>query len=637
MTHYLASQLGHFIDEKIWLQAIKLLDFQIAQKAKNKHFNTLTMFYYERISNLSKVQEVSYFHSKVANNLFYGLTNEFAVHDYLVPKPGLGLRNYKFLSYTLRATYYAIGLYILKLSQEYLDEYRPRHPHIKSYYGGQIRFQKDELVLNPKAVFYRKHYKEFRSHVRKQLQGDVQNKVVIKLDIKDYFDEISIPILLKLLRKSVKPGILVESNYTTETTEQIIFFFRYVMMERQGIPQADNDIVSGFIAYLYLVFADYAIDTEINQDKEMIVSHSITRFVDDIYISITFKDAIAQRAREDYIDSLGSRIADMLYFRLGLKLNTKSRLFWLFDNEDVTALRKNLKKVSTNYHVNDEEDETVDNKVNTIFATLERLKRSKLGVNFVRESSLEDEILKEIFDPSVDQILSRPDNIARIRDIFDKFNFDHVKVSPLEIIIILMKDDQTKQKFKHFLLDKKYLPTDDVDLILRYLAQTGFNDIDLITKLKQNPYMTSIAQVLLGSSSIGKVTGYYNIDESKFQVIGEHAHIIDQIRLRAMSERMSAYSVALNHLLNEIHAICHILDKDTKKLPKDYDVKDVIDFLMSKNVPHEVYNGIRNLFDRRNRNQVSHPGSEKAISLGVSKQEYQEYYAYVENCIGLIL
>ncbi|NJO08127.1 MAG: hypothetical protein HC876_22910 [Chloroflexaceae bacterium] len=225
------------------------------------------------------------------------------MYDYLIPKPGLGLRNYKFFSYPLRAVYYAVGLYLLKLAQEYLDEYRPRYPQIKSYYGGQIRFQKDEIVLNNKAVFYRKHYKEFRSHVRRQLQGDIQNRVVIKLDIKDYFDEISVQILLELLRKHVKAGVVADLCYTTETIDQIIFFFRYIMTGRQGIPQTDNDIVSGFIAYLYLVFADYTINFEINRDKDLIVAHSIIRYVDDMYIVIDFKESAAQRVREDYIVS----------------------------------------------------------------------------------------------------------------------------------------------------------------------------------------------------------------------------------------------------------------------------------------------------------------------------------------------
>lgn len=634
---YLPSQFGHFINEDLWKQALRLLDFQIAQKNRNKHFNTLSMFYYERITDLEKVKEPFYFNNKVANSLFYGLTSEFNVYDYLIPKPGLGLRNYKFFTYPIRAVYYSVGLYLLKLSQEYLDEYRPRYSNIKSYYGGSLRFQKDDLVLNPRSIFYRKHYKEFRYNVRNQLLGDLNNKVVIKLDIKDYFDELLIPTLLDLLRRHIKDSVAADLNFTTETIEQITFFFRYIMMGRQGIPQSDNDVVGGFIAYLYLVFADFAINNEINRDKHLISDHSIVRYVDDIYISITFQENVAQRDREDYVDSLGSRIADVLYFRLGLKLNSKSRLFWLFDDFDIDKLRKSLRKVSTNYHVSNEEDETVVNKVNTIFSTLERLKRSKLGADFVRESSLEDEIMKEIFDPSVDHILSRPDNVARIRDIFDGFNFDHVKASPFEIIIILLKDDQTKQNFKRFLLTKKYLPTDDVDIILKYLAQTGFNDIDLIGKLKQNNYMTHIAELLLTTPAISQLSGYYGIDDSKLEIIGSHAHIIDQIRLRAMSERIGAYSVALNHLLNEIHAICHIQDKRTKKAPKDYDAKDVIDFLTSQYVPHEICNGIRNLFDRRNRNQVSHPGSEKTISWGVSKQEYQEYAQYVESCMSLIL
>lgn len=38
-------------------------------------------------------------------------------------------------------------------------------------------------------------------------------------------------------------------------------------------------------------------------------------------------------------------------------------------------------------------------------------------------------------------------------------------------------------------------------------------------------------------------------------------HIIEQIRLRVFNEKIGSYSVALNHLLNEIHGICMLIDK----------------------------------------------------------------------------
>jgi len=49
------SQLGYFLTETYWINAGRLLDFQLSVKAgkkpgkENKHFNTLSMFYYERL------------------------------------------------------------------------------------------------------------------------------------------------------------------------------------------------------------------------------------------------------------------------------------------------------------------------------------------------------------------------------------------------------------------------------------------------------------------------------------------------------------------------------------------------------------------------------------------------------------
>ena len=44
-------QLGYFLDyDRHWLQALRLLKYQLKTKIKkkNRHFNTLEMFYYEK-------------------------------------------------------------------------------------------------------------------------------------------------------------------------------------------------------------------------------------------------------------------------------------------------------------------------------------------------------------------------------------------------------------------------------------------------------------------------------------------------------------------------------------------------------------------------------------------------------------
>ena len=47
---YDTPQLGYFLDyNRHWVEALRLLKYQLETKEKNKHFNTLEMFYYEKL------------------------------------------------------------------------------------------------------------------------------------------------------------------------------------------------------------------------------------------------------------------------------------------------------------------------------------------------------------------------------------------------------------------------------------------------------------------------------------------------------------------------------------------------------------------------------------------------------------
>lgn len=110
------STLGHFLTFSLWKQALKLLNFQIGCQSSNRHFKTLSMIYYQTLIPATKeLENEDYFKHKIASNLFYGLEKEFAIHPYVVPKAGLGLRNYNFFTYPMRVLYNAVGLYMLKL------------------------------------------------------------------------------------------------------------------------------------------------------------------------------------------------------------------------------------------------------------------------------------------------------------------------------------------------------------------------------------------------------------------------------------------------------------------------------------------------------------------------------------------
>ena len=458
-------QLGYFLKYCYWQNACKLLEYQLSLKAKNKHFNILSMFYYERINKQDKnrLQDKIYFNQRVSNNLLYGLRKEFAIYSYPIPKSNLGLRKYSFFTYPMRIAWYAVGLYLAKLSQEIVQQYYRKQSHIHSYYGGDLRFddKTGDLCLSYKSVWYKPHYRRFRSKVRSEVQSDVQDKIVIHIDIQNYFEEISIPTLLDFLSEYVKPSIQREMSFDLTAKRQIVAFFDFIVSGRIGIPQADNDILSSFIGHLYLIFSDLLLDQEICKDSAVVKEHSIVRYMDDMYIVVSFHNQTARTDREIYISDLAARIADILYRKLGLRLNTKTRLYWLSRDNDKRDLLKNLKRVSSGYEMPDydEDDKKTgpQDKVESIFRQLENLKKRALDPTFDERSDLDDEILKEVYDKSVSNLLRSRRNLERIKKIFDEFNFELVMAQPREILIVLLADHDAPQRFSEFLLKKKEL------------------------------------------------------------------------------------------------------------------------------------------------------------------------------------
>jgi AbiA family abortive infection protein len=272
--NYSKTQFGHFVNFALWQDSLTLLDFQVKQKQKNRHFNTLSMFYYEKIdTSCISCNAEKYFETKVATSLFYGLRKEFFVLPYVIPKPGLGLRDYKFLSYSMRCIYYMIGLYLLKMSQEFLTETYEKIITISSFYGGNLSYKANKLTITPQNVYYRDFHKKFKSAVQLVTSLEKENHFILRLDIENYFNEISISRLLDFLYRFIKPSNQANLNYDGFTREQIICFFQFLSGGKNGIPQGENNIISSFIGHLYLVFGDLFLDDLLAEFKLEIDSH----------------------------------------------------------------------------------------------------------------------------------------------------------------------------------------------------------------------------------------------------------------------------------------------------------------------------------------------------------------------------
>jgi AbiA family abortive infection protein len=628
--------LGYFLTLSQWVDSVNLLDFQIKQKATNGHYNTLNMHYFDKVNPIlkNKLLEESYYKNKISNSLFYGLQKEFFIYMYSYPKRFFSIRQYFFFSYPMRVLHYSMGLYLLKLSQEFIVDNIKSNKNISSYYGADISYSEDKLSYNKKNTYYLPYYKAFKKDINKELKQK-ENKIVIKIDMESYFDNVSIKILLNLLKQCVKPSIRKKLSFDEITINQINCFYEYISSGRGGIPQGDNDIISAFIGHLYLVFGDLLIDDELKNLTNLIDYYKIIRYVDDIHIIIKFKNAMSEVEKRSIAINLVSRITDAFYYKLNLRLNQKTKIYDLENTCDVETLKKDLKKVSTGYfpppNNEDTENELQPQEVlDKVFLEVEKLKISDV---YTDNPNIDEEIFKELFNENIKTLLQKRENKDTIKNIFTNFNLELVKYKPKEIILLIIQDTDSKEAFANYILSKAKLSTFDRNVIIEYLCQEGFTDLRMLEKLNEDEYFRNIIESLKGN--IGE-TGYYNLPFDRLSLIVENRSILSQIKLRIINESRDNISVALNHLVNELHVICYYSDTPLKNM-KNYKVNRVIEFLRIIAVPNDIIIGVQNLFDRRNNNSVSHAGTEDNISWSVTKEEYIEFKKIVQDCLKYIL
>lgn len=178
---------GYFISYPLWQEALRLLNYQLEQKKSNRHYNTLSMFYYESLGDTARsLATEEYYEQRIASGMFYGLEREFALFPYPIPKSRLGLRDYKFMTYPMRALYYSVCLYILQISQDFVRDHFKSRPNVHSFYGGDLVFHDGGLVLNRSTTYFLNHYRDFRTQVRREAEANFKHKLMLRLDITSY-------------------------------------------------------------------------------------------------------------------------------------------------------------------------------------------------------------------------------------------------------------------------------------------------------------------------------------------------------------------------------------------------------------------------------------------------------------------
>jgi len=630
--------IGHFINQDLWIDALSLLDFQIEQKKKNNHYNTLSMHYYEKVkaSLEAELKSEGYFLNRIGNNLFYGLNHEFFALQYTVAKKSFGVRPYFFFSYAMKALHYTIGLYLLKLSSEFINENISTNKNILSFYGANLKYEKEKLKITYNSIYFLSYYKNFKRSIRKELSSTT-NKMIIKFDIENYFEKISVNKLLDLLRINIKPSIQKNLQFDDVTYKQISDFYNFLLRGKDGIPQTDNDLLSSYISYIYLSFGDLFIEDIIKQFKNDISDYKIIRYADDIYIVINFDENVEKVKKENAAIDILSQIADQFYNKLDLRINQKTKIYDLEDVTHISELKKSLKKVSTEYAINsklleeNEENEEPQKVVDKIFNALEKLSIHDL---YLDNNEIDDEVFKELYDNRITQLLKKEENRNKLNAIFSNFNFELVKFKPKEIMILIQLDEIIKGRYIDYISKKNNLSALDRNIIIDFLCQNNFKTDILINKLKEDKVFNLIMK--FPEVDLNK-PGYYDLDFSKLSNIIKYQSTLKQIKQREIYEKIGNATVALNHLVNEIHSICYYCDTNHGKQSKNHNINDITAFLRLKLVPNDIIISIQNLFDRRNNNSISHAGTDDHISWEVTIQEYLDYKNAVKRCLEIIL
>ncbi len=633
--------LSNFLDYKLWQEAKKLLDYQVNAKENNAHFRNLSMYAYERLEGKekNKVGSKEFFTRKIENGAFYISPQDFFSVSFGLPKSGLGIRRYEFLSYPLRILHYAIGLYIWNLTRNFRENLLNKNDRINTFYGGSLRKNDGEFIRDNETIYYKSHYKTFQKHVENELESKGSNKFLLKLDIQNCFEEISVSGLLMKLRNKLKESTKKGENFSPATRTEIKYFYQFLFGEKAGILQTDNDIISKFLAQIYLSFVDLSFEDKINSSN--VDNYEIIRYVDDYYIFVEFLENKPEREANSNLTELSVSFSDELYNNYGLRLNNKCSVFDLNHEEEKDEVRKRLKNVSPRSHASlDIEANNPKKILRQIIEALQAINEKNIDPDLQHNSDLETERyidnLKGIYDKHVRGYLESNENWKeKLSSSLKEFDYELVKLEPGALSVLIKQFDEISNDYEKFLNNKQNLTYKDISAILEYLSQDGFENDDLITKLSAKnkfDFVDGIFKQRGTSETTSSVDLYRNLSSSKMAFILNDEKIIFQARLRTLRENKNDFSVALNHLLNELHLIIWNADQGSEKEEiKWYNAKDVRKFLKQQTgVSNDTIIKIRKLFDRRNINTISHS---TPVAFAVKEEEYWEYKEEVKECI----
>lgn len=218
------KKISDVIDENLFKNA-----FFICEKYMKKEFMTdINLILLKKaMEGLTENNLVKYYNEFVKTELFYGVPYLFSSDKIEIPKRINGLREYRFFSLMSMIMYNAVGLLFVDICNSFVDSIDFKGSKI--YHFSPTKFVKDDKMWNSKNE-YKDQYKKYIEKIKESTKvGDV----VLKIDIKNYFNSMKHEKIISLLDCFGVESKRSQYDIDQKAKDALMFYFESLMKKKR--------------------------------------------------------------------------------------------------------------------------------------------------------------------------------------------------------------------------------------------------------------------------------------------------------------------------------------------------------------------------------------------------------------------
>ncbi|MGD1922497.1 MAG: hypothetical protein ACFCAD_28550 [Pleurocapsa sp.] len=612
-------------------KSIELLNLQI--QSKSRIHRCLGLEILRRENALNGINPEQFYSDYIRNDLCFNYPGLFCVTPYYIPKGDGGVRQLHFMEAPLRVLYYALGFYCLELTQTIRTQLAPinRNSSIDTHYGAKIRLDKPQKS----QIYYKEDYQEFNRDIRQTVRRHVQqHKVaVLHIDIQDFFNSIDHSNLVEIIDSQATPESRLSLRYDESTKLAVRDILFLIMQRHEGLPLSKQNIVSNLLSHLFLCPVDnfmrrIQIDT--------LPSLTFHRYVDDMFVTVQFQSTETNENIGATMLNLSTNIGAFLSSNLDLRLNPlKTRLDIITSEDEVNQLIERSRLISFYNPLPEKKGESPQLTLNRAISVLNSMKTTFMKQGFVGRIATNDDLaLKQCFQRAVTHYTQSEQARLQLETVFQNWNPALMPKSITILMFLVSRAPNALQILINYVvnnLNNTLLSLNTIYLAEHLMLLDQYNNqlntpISNLLQGSSDPYIKLLSRLI--TPSIPANNSYIQI-QNKCMV--EYDSKMKQVSRTVLAEKLSLYSLAYNHLLNTFQEWCYC--KQGKNIGRNnYDRNNVIDWL-TPIADNDELTFIITLFDRRNRNTISHPGDEKVEVSPISKAEYEKHLRRLNLCL----